>query len=248
MTCEELCDQYDLYALGVADEAERAEIQAHLDRSCPNCTGGVRSARQLAALLGSTAEAVAPSPALRRRILASVGYERPRFGLTAVWAALALAMLFAAVFAGLRERAAKTELAELRGEASRQSSQLSRLNEAFAILKGADTVEASFGPAQPRGKVFVHPTQGVLLLASSLPTAPTGKTYEMWVIPKAGKPIPAGLFQAETNGTAIHIQPGPIDVNATAALAVTLENEAGAAQPTSKPLIVAALSKQAGGS
>ena len=76
--------------------------------------------------------------------------------------------------------------------------------------------------------------------------APSGKAYEMWVIPKGGKPVPAGLFQSETNGTAMHIERGPIDVNGTGAVAVTLENEAGAAQPTSQPIIVAALVTPAG--
>jgi hypothetical protein len=63
----------------------------------------------------------------------------------------------------------------------------------------------------------------------------------MWVIAKSGNPVRAGMFQSESDGTAMHIQRGPVDVTATRAVAVTLENEAGADQPTSTPLIVAAL-------
>ena len=246
MSCEELRDNYELYALGLADEGERAEIRAHLDRQCQTCTLGVREARRLAAWLSGTAEPATPSSALRKRVLSSVGSQRPGFRWVLAWAVLASVMFFAAIYTGLRERAAEQELVRLRAEATLQATRLARLNEAFAILNGPETIEASFGPAQPRGKVFVHPARGVLLLASNLPPAPSGKAYEMWVIPKGGKPIPAGLFQSETNGAAMHIERGPIDVNATGAVAVTIENEAGAAQPTSQPIIVAALVRPAG--
>jgi anti-sigma-K factor RskA len=81
----------------------------------------------------------------------------------------------------------------------------------------------------------------VLLIASNLPPVAPGKIYEMWVIPKGGKPAPAGLFRSSADGTAVHVQQGPVDVSATAAVAVTLEDEAGATAPTSQPFIVAAL-------
>jgi hypothetical protein len=126
---------------------------------------------------------------------------------------------------------------------SQQSGELARLTEAFAILNGSDTQEVSFGnaPKPPRGKVFVSPSQGVLLMASNLPPAPAGKRYEMWVIPKGRNPAPAGMFQSGSDGNAMHIQRGAVNIANTGAVAVTLEDERGAAQPTSQPLIVAAL-------
>jgi hypothetical protein len=64
----------------------------------------------------------------------------------------------------------------------------------------------------------------------------------MWTIPKGegAKPVPAGLFQSDASGGAIHLQRGPVDPN-LGVVAVTLENEGGAQAPTSTPLIVAAL-------
>ena len=115
---------------------------------------------------------------------------------------------------------------------------------AFAILSGPRTTEVSFGGAQPRppqGKVFVNPSRGVLLIASNLPRTPADKIYEMWIIPKGANPVPAGLFQSQDDGNAMHVQPGMVDLASTAAVAVTVENEAGAGQPTTQPLIVAAL-------
>ena len=42
MSCEELREHYELYALGLAEEPERTEIHAHLDRRCTACERGVR--------------------------------------------------------------------------------------------------------------------------------------------------------------------------------------------------------------
>jgi anti-sigma-K factor RskA len=63
----------------------------------------------------------------------------------------------------------------------------------------------------------------------------------MWLIPKGAKPVPAGLFQSRDDGSALHVRPGTVDLASTAAVAVTVENQAGADQPTTTPLIVASL-------
>jgi hypothetical protein len=243
MTCEELRDQYELYAIGVAEEPERSEIHQHLNRGCEVCMTGMKRAREVTAILGGTAAPAAPSPKLRRRILASVGFEPKHFGWSP-FLGLALALsLFAVVYFYGRERDTNGEVARLRGQVREQTIDLTRMNEAFAILNGADTTVTSFGsgqPAPPKGRIFVSRSQGVLLIASNLPPAPSGKAYEMWVIPKGGKPVPAGIFQSESNGTAMHIQRGPVDSNADL-VAVTVEDQAGAAQPTSQPLFAASV-------
>jgi hypothetical protein len=251
MNCEELQDHYELFAIGVAEEPERGEIRAHLNRGCEVCMAGVKGAMEIVALVGSTPVPAQPPKHLRRRILASVGVEKRGFGWMPVWAAAAaLLALVAVYFANGQRRSAQEaqrlaqEEQTLRDQLRSQTNELARLTEAFAILNGPETKEATFGntqPKPPRGKVFVNPTQGVLLMASNLPPAPSGKLYEMWMIPKSGKPLPAGLFQSETNGTAMHVHRGAVDLGATGAVAVTVENEQGADQPTTQPLIVAAL-------
>lgn len=241
MNCEELRDQYELYAIGVADEPERSEIREHLNRSCEVCMAGMKRAREVTSIFGGTAPAATPSPKLRRRLLASVGVEHRGLGWSPFLAmAFALALsLFAVVYFYGREDDTNREVARLSRQLREQSIDLTRMNEAFAILNGADTTVSSFGTG-PKGKVFTSRSQGVLLIASNLPPAPAGKAYEMWVIPKGGKPIPAGLFQSEANGTAMHIQRGPVDANADL-VAVTLEDQAGAPQPTSQPLFAASV-------
>jgi len=167
------------------------------------------------------------------------GWWAALWGVAAV-TALAMA-LFAATFFRGRERDLGQELTAAREQLRGQTLQLTRFNEAFAILNGPDTAAASFGKGQPRtsnGKVFVSPSQGVLLVASNLPPAAAGKIYAMWLLPKSGMPAPAGLFQSATDGTALHVYRGGVDPGGVSAVAVTLENEGGSPQPTSQPLIV----------
>jgi anti-sigma-K factor RskA len=246
MNCDELREHYDLYALDIAESPERGEIRVHINRGCEVCMAGVKRSLETVALIGAGAPPAEPSSQLRRRILASVGSEERR----AEWlpwlvAALGIAALgVVAVYLGLNNKDYAQTVTRLRLEMREQTAQISSLTEAFAILSGPNTTEASFGgvqPAPPQGKVFVNPARGVLLIASNLPRTPADKIYEMWLIPKGAKPIPAGLFQAQDNGRAMHVQPGTVDVASTAAIAVTVENQAGADQPTTQPLIVAAL-------
>lgn len=240
MNCEQLRDHYDLYALGIAEQPERGEIGEHLNRGCEICGAGVKRALETAALLGASAPPEQPSAKLRQRILASVGSGERRSNRWFLLAAALAALLVIAVYLGTI-----TFIDSQR--ASRQMAEIARLTEAFAILSGPNMTEASFGgqqPMPPQGKVFVSPARGVLLIASNLPRTPADKIYEMWIIRKgAAKPVPAGLFQCAADGSAMHVRPGMVDMASMAAVAVTVENQAGADQPTTTPLIVAALSR-----
>jgi anti-sigma-K factor RskA len=239
MSCQELRDMYELYALGVLEGEEKAEIEAHLDRGCESCQRGLADARAFNAMLLSIGPEEVPSRRLRHRLLASIGYERPRWFWTgALAAALMLAL---AIWMGTQERERSNQLADARKSLLQVTGERDRLNQALRFLADPETRPASFGKGQqapPRGYVFLHPQLGVMLIASNLPAAGAGKTYEMWVIPKTGAPEPAGLFQSD-GMRGLYILNGPLDLTAMNAVAVTLEPEAGSPAPTAKPIIVA---------
>jgi hypothetical protein len=155
-----------------------------------------------------------------------------------------MAALLIAVYFAVSGRRFEQEAARLRGDMRNETAQVARLVQALEIVCGPRTTEVSFGGAQPRppqGKVFLNPSRGVLLIASNLPRTPADKIYEMWIIPRGAKPVPAGLFQSQEDGSAMHVRPGTVDLASTAAVAVTVESQAGADQPTTTPLIVAAV-------
>lgn len=254
MTCDELRDYYELYALGIAETPQSSEIRAHLERNCPTCVPNVRSARELVSMIGASAPPADPPARLRKRVLAATGAEpEPRWKWSPVWAAVAAGALIAAVFFNMRAQRTHSELAQANAELQRvqaesaaRTRELARLNEAFAILNQPGVKQVVFGgaaPQPPRGRVFLDPARGVVLLASNLPPAPAGKTYEMWVLPRAkgSKPLPAGLFQSAPDGSAVHVLPGPVDVAGTAAIAVTIELAVGAQVPTLPPVLAAPL-------
>jgi len=115
----------------------------------------------------------------------------------------------------------------------------SKLGQALSILNDPDTKDVSFGQPVARGRVFVSPDKGVVFIAAHLPPLDAHRTFELWVIPARGNPIPAGTFRGEADASAVYVRPGPV-VNA-AAVAVTVEPEGGSPQPTTTPFIVTKL-------
>jgi anti-sigma-K factor RskA len=249
MNCSELTDGYDLYALGVLDEPERSELREHLARSCEVCSPEVRRAALRVASLAETVPIVEPPDRLRGRVMAGIGVvPRRHWNWMQTWATVAAAVLLALFWMGHVRRERVREIAfEQAMEQLRQSeTESARLKQVLAVLNAPDTIVrvSSEGARQPpQGKVFLNPSRGALLLASNLPPAPEGKIYEMWVIPAGGNPMPAGLFQTESNGAAVHLFKGPVDVANAGAVAVTLEAAGGAPQPTTQPIIVAPVKK-----
>ncbi len=238
MSCDELRDQYELYALGVLDAAERAELDQHLHREDDPCIERVQHARLVLITPDSR-----PPARLRSRVVGLVSEpKRSWFGVPA-WIAVAAALAIVAAWLANTRRIQERTLADARQELGRKNVELAQLNEAFALMNDPAAKQLVFGEAapKPRGRVFVNPKQGVLLLASNLTPAPAGKIYEMWIIPKGGSPLPAGLFQSQSDGTAMYLRKGAVDVASTAVIAVTLEPEAGSQAPTTTPLVVAAL-------
>ncbi len=240
MTCDELKDLYELYALGLAEGEEKAEMDAHLGRGCPTCVKSLNDALAVNALLLSSSPEIAPPARLKRRVLAAVGVEHSGWSWVAV---LAAACMFAiALWLGVQERRRTSELADARRTIIQMSAQRDRVEQALSFLNQPETRQVSFGrgqPAPPRGNVFVNPRSGVLLIASNLPRLSAGKTYEMWVIPKGGAPRPAGVFESDASGTALHILSGPVDPTTLGAVAVTVESESGSPAPTTAPIIAA---------
>ena len=241
-SCQDFHDDFELYALGALDPEEKAEIDAHLRTGCVTCEAALKSALATNAMLMGMAPDVVPPARLKRRVLSGVGVQRMSWSWLAALAAAC--MLVVALWLSVQERSRASELALARHTLIQVSAQRDRLLQAVSFLDDPTTLPVNFGkdqPLPPHGNVFVNSKLGVLLIASNLRPAQAGKTYEMWVIPKGGAPRPAGLFQSEGAGTAMHILSGPVDIAILGAVAVTLEPEAGSAGPTSTPIIVAKL-------
>jgi hypothetical protein len=137
----------------------------------------------------------------------------------------------------------RQRVAALEADSAGQQKQLLQAKELLATLTSADAVHftlvAGKIPPQPQGKaIYLRSTSTLVFLASNMSALPPQKTYELWLIPTSGPPIPAGLFRPDTHGSAALIKPPlPTGIEAKT-FAVTVEPASGSAAPTSTPIMV----------
>src|SRR5580700_8805351 len=212
MRCEELREMYELYTLGILEDEEREEIEAHLSRGCEACRQSLRDALATNAAVLASAPAIKPPARLKRRVMASVGVRHTGWGWAAALAAAC--MLVLALWMSVQERRRSAELADARKTILQIDADRDRMMQALSFLNQPETQQVGFGKNKPaHGNIFVNPRSGVLLIATNLPPLTPGRIFEMWVIPKGGAPQPAGLFQSTDSGTAYNMLAGPLTLS-----------------------------------
>jgi anti-sigma-K factor RskA len=202
------------YALDALDQQEEREFEEHL-ASCESCREELARLREAAASLAYASAGAAPPAALRKRILDQARAERPnvvslprRRNWTAPLAAAAAVAAAAAIALGV-------------WGATRPTG-----SDPFAaVLAQSGAKVVSMGD---RGALAVAP-DGSAAIALSAPNAPTGKTYEAWVI-RDGAARRAGLLSGRST---LRIEQR---VGKGAIVAVTLERAGGVDRPTTPPV------------
>jgi len=217
------------YALDALDSHDEREYEEHL-RVCDSCRSELVSFRGTAATLAYAVAAPAPPPALRERILAQAREERStvvpmrrRWVVPGLGAAAAVA---AAAAIGLGIWAAS-----LHSDLSGSRKALSQQQTIARVLADPNSQASAIGGAG--GTLVVAPNrQGVLAIRGIRP-APSGKTYEAWVIRGKTPPKRAGTFAR--SGEQLLTRPVPKG----SLVAVTVEKAGGVNAPTQTPHITA---------
>ena len=221
------------YALDALDPEERRTYEAHLP-DCERCREELTSLWDVAGGLAVAASGPEPSPELRGRILAGTRAEpqvvvplEPRRRRLLVPALSAAAAVAAAVAIGLGIWAS-----HLSSNLSSTRSALDQQRKAAQIV--ADPDAQTIALAKGTGRLVVAPDGNAALALVGLEPAPTGKTYEVWVIAGKSPPEPSGLFPGRNGADLVHVEQmvGSGDV-----VAVTLEKSGGASAPTTTPLV-----------
>jgi anti-sigma-K factor RskA len=232
---------YELYVLGLLEDPERSRIEADLKAGLPEAQSRLKKALEINALLSTVAPAAEPPKRLRGRILAIARPEQPRWASNLAWAGLSFCLLAALVYTSFDRQSTASDLAEARRALTETRSTLELREAALDFLRRPETRLLRTGAVEesrPVAKFFVNPNQGVLLVASNLPRLETGRTFEMWIVPKVGSPRPAGVFKASPDGAAVHLQAGSVNVAEAAAMALSVEPEGGSPQPTTQPFVI----------
>jgi anti-sigma factor RsiW len=215
------------YALDALDEREELEYEAHLAR-CPRCREELASFTETATSLAYGVESPAPPPDLRDRILERAHAERPNVvPLRPAWrswtAAAAAVAACAAIGLGIWAVTLSRSLDRERSAKEQQAGVLSIVS---------DPAARRFALTGSHGTLVVSHTGAGALLVSNLRPAPSGKTYEAWVI-QGKTPKRAGTFgQAKPFRLTRPVTQGAV-------VAVTLERHGGVDAPTTKPLTAA---------
>ncbi len=257
---QEMMELAAAYALGALAPEERKAFEAWLATS-PAGQQEVAQYREVGALMaldtGSGAAAV-PSPDLRQRTLARATAGkvralpaptmRPRFLL---WVGLAASVI---AIAGLllQQRTLQEQLAQQSRSiadleatlTNREAKLASREAQLNAILDPDIQLTRMGAPGERKPVVQLfwnRKTNVVMIHAFQLTPAAASRAYQLWFIPKNGKPIPSVTFNTEASGHGMVEQIRiPEGVELTAA-AITEEPEGGSPQPTTTPFLVGSL-------
>jgi anti-sigma-K factor RskA len=226
-------DLHDLtaaYALDALDADESDAYEAHLSQ-CDSCRKELASLGQTATALAWAVASPPPPPRLRARILDTAAAERtnvvplPRRRPWVLRATAAAAAVAACAAIGLGIWAAF-----LSHSLGRERAR----NQALGVL--ADPAARRLPLSGGNGVVAIEPSGQGVLIVHRLPAAPSGKTYEAWVIPHGGAPQPAGTFAGGGRTTVVRLQQ---TVPAGAIVAATVERAGGVSAPTQKPFLAA---------
>ncbi len=229
------------YVCDALDAGERAAFEAHMDR-CTECATEVRELREVTAILAA-AVAVRPPASLKTTLDARIRVTRQappviepdpavhtREGRPRTRAAWAIAAALALLVAGLGWRGIDQQhQINAQGTTSTQISQVLTAPDAsstrVAVTGGGTALVID---SRTRDEAVVTFT--------GLPKAPAGKSYQLWLMTATGTARSVGLMRTAPSAPIV-VQ----GLTGESQVGMTVEPAGGSTQPTTTPVMVAAL-------
>ena len=238
---ESIRDMTAGYALGALAPEESRQFEATLATS-RELQQELAEYQELNALL-ALGETARPGPTVRDRLMERIGQSKvatltPRARRSWLMPLAVAATTLLAVGLGLRVQALKRQLADNTRSLAAAAAQLARREETLNTLLTAEAdltiVQLTKAGAESPGLQFFwnrRLNRGVLH-AFRLPPLPSGKVYQLWLIPRGGSPIPSATFGSGPNGDAlVDAFELPTDGGFEVA-AITIEPDGGSKTPT----------------
>ena len=221
------------YALGALDAEEVSALEAHL-RTCDSCRAELAEYQRVSAGLLSALPPQAPRRALKRNLQnilqnqAKAARSRPRWSLNRMAAVAGFVLLLGLnIVSVFQVYTLKQEQTELDGQYGSQQS-------AIAMLAYPTTQTIAFDQAGISGSLLVDKKRNLLaVFAWNLPPAPSGKTYQMWLIdPKQDRTSGGFLIPEGGQPFVMSVIKPPQPLAGFTGLGVTLEPLGGSPKPT----------------
>lgn len=260
-----------LYAMRALLADESTRVREHLE-ACPECREELARVSGDLALVAISAEASPVPEGARQRFLDRIradekalgsepvepartlaGFEQPnrgfRWAVVIPWV-MAAALILITVALGMRMQSLNQRLEQQTALLNQQKAENERAQGVLDLLTAPEaqhvTLTATESHPAPTARTVYLASKGALLMqASNLNAVPAGKTYELWIIPVKGAPIPAGLFRPDGAGNANVVLPElPKGVPAKA-FGVTIEKAGGSSSPTA-PILLEGVAAQPG--
>jgi anti-sigma-K factor RskA len=253
-------EDFDLLALGALEGEERQAIETHV-ASCVDCARKLAEARGRVALLSLAAPPIAPSSAVKQRLLAQIrGAAEPSvaarpaphsapsaFGRwwNAILIPAGVALVVLTIFLWHENRALDRQLDALHASMSQQQHELHEATEVADLMTSQSTITVPLArqPGMPMGSAHVmyNAKMGMLMCDGQIAPAPADKAYQLWVIPANGKPISAGVFKDSSGQRMMMMAKVPEGIDAKS-FAITLEPAGGMPHPTGPVVLMGSVS------
>lgn len=255
---DDLRESAAAYALGGLSAGDAKEFEALLAAS-PEARAELAAYREVIGMLPLAADAPAPDPSLKERVLARAtgrAKRRPAAGrrrgdrfLRLGLAASVLLAVGAAAMAGAlwRTRAELARRAD--GAVSRllalevQLAGRQRLLDAL-LDPGNELYRLSAtGEPAPAVQLFWNREKQVAVLhGTTMPVPAADRAWQLWLIPEGGPPVPSSVFTPDADGRALVLDIKlPDDGRRWAAFALTEEPVGGSRAPTTEVRFVVTL-------
>ena len=248
-----------LYAIGGLNRVDRDRFEQHLE-TCAACVVAVTQLLPVARGLSQAAPTQEPPARLRLRIVGTEPDPAPpprpaaRIPVSSsrvapVYRVAAVMCLIAAGAVGwyaaqqvngsrqlrqsLDTSALRIQAADLDASSSRRVARELRARAHVLAAPDVTTVRLQGQPAAPdsAGRLFLSETRGAVIAASNVPPLPPGQVYQVWFVAPPD-PIAVGIAPVDGAGRILATVDPPADAGLPLAVAVTLEPEGGAAEPS----------------
>jgi len=230
---DDLQETASLYAAGALPEEERKLYLQHLETDeCEVCRTEVLALQSALHALAIDLPESSPSPAAKMRLMAQAEVSASMRGMQnreprRQFECLAWLISAAATAALIVVLVLNSYLREKVDSLSARISDLGSTKLRVVNLSGQGATP------QAGARVFWDLTnRRWLFYVSNLQPVSNDKTYQLWFVPKNGKPVSAIVFNTNADGSATLEVPVPAGIGELGAAAVTTEPAGGLPQPS----------------